>query len=69
VSAPRRDPRKWYALLIVPFVVPLYVPFYNRVEPSLGGVPFFYWYLFLWIILAAVIVGVVFLMTRERRDA
>ena len=38
-------------LLIVPFLALGWVPFYNAVEPSLFGIPFFYWYQFLWVFL------------------
>jgi hypothetical protein len=31
-------------LLVIPFLLVVWVPSYNRVEPTLGGVPFFYWY-------------------------
>ena len=40
-------------LLALPVVALLWVSSYNRVEPRLGGVPFFYWYQFLWVFLAA----------------
>ena len=30
-------------LLLVPVLAVLAVPLYSRAEPSLGGVPFFYW--------------------------
>ena len=33
----------------------LWVPFYNRVEPEIAGIPFFYWYQMLWIVLGAAI--------------
>jgi hypothetical protein len=33
-------------LLLIPFVITLAVPLYNRSEPALWGFPFFYWYLF-----------------------
>ena len=36
-------------LLLIPFVAVLWVPFYNRAEPSLAGFPFFYWYQLLWV--------------------
>jgi hypothetical protein len=53
--------RNWARLLfIIPFVVMLWVPSYNRLEPDLGGIPFFYWYQLLWILLGAVIVGIVY---------
>ena len=42
-------------LLLVPFVAVLAVPLYNRIEPELWGVPFFYWYQMLWIPLGAVL--------------
>ncbi len=38
--------------LVIPFLLVAWVPFYNRLEPELGGVPFFYWYQ-----LGAIIVG------------
>src|SRR5262249_46358397 len=45
---PRRRGLRWTdLLLIVPAIAVLWVPFYNSAEPSLGGIPFFYWYLFL----------------------
>ncbi|HEX4172624.1 MAG TPA: DUF3311 domain-containing protein [Acetobacteraceae bacterium] len=47
-------------LLLIPFVVVLWVPFYNSVEPTWGGVPFFYWYQLLWIVVSAVIIGFVY---------
>ena len=36
-------------LLLLPFVGLLWVPFYNRLEPSLFGFPFFYWYQLAWV--------------------
>jgi hypothetical protein len=47
-------------LLLIPFVAVLWVPFYNSVEPSVGGIPFFYWYQLLWIVLGAVIIAIVY---------
>src|SRR5258708_6929991 len=31
----------WYLLLLAQFIPTLWVPFYNSVEPSWGGIPFF----------------------------
>lgn len=53
-------------LLVVPFVGTLWVPFFNRVEPSLGGVPFFYWYQFLWIPIGAAITAYAYFATRKK---
>ena len=69
MTAPRREPWRWYALLLVPFVATLWVPFYDRVEPTLAGVPFFYWYLFLWILLVAALNAIVYFAVRQRRGA
>ena len=51
--------RWWNLLLAIPFVALLWVPFYNRIEPSISGIPFFYWYQFLWVILTSLIILVV----------
>lgn len=42
-------------LLLIPYVAMLWVPYYNRVEPEIAGIPFFYWYQLLWIVLGALI--------------
>ena len=55
----------WYALLVVPFVGMLWVPFYNSVEPRLGGVPFFYWYQFAFIAVSASLTAVVYFATHD----
>jgi hypothetical protein len=38
------------------------VPFYNRIEPSLAGIPFFYWYQLAWVVLGAVVVLAVYVI-------
>jgi Protein of unknown function (DUF3311) len=45
-------------LLVIPFLLVVWVPFYNRIEPKLGGVPFFYWYQ-----LSAILVGAAVALT------
>jgi hypothetical protein len=57
--------RWWLLLLVLPFVGLLWVPFYNRIEPSVFGIPFFYWYQFLWVPLTSLIIGLVHVMTRD----
>jgi Protein of unknown function (DUF3311) len=53
----------WPRLLFaIPVLVIMWVPFYNRTEPSLGGVPFFYWYQLAWILIGAFVVLVVYLI-------
>jgi len=52
---------RWGRLLfIIPFVAMLWVPSYNRLEPSIASIPFFYWYQLLWILLGALIVAIVY---------
>ncbi len=40
----RRDRSRWNWLLLVPLLAVLYPPLYNRTDPVLLGIPFFYWY-------------------------
>jgi hypothetical protein len=49
-------------LLLIPFAAMLWVPSYNRIEPELAGVPFFYWYQLAWILIAAVLVLLIYLI-------
>ena len=56
----------WHLLLLVPYVAVLWVPFYNAVEPSLFGVPFFYLYQIAWVIISSLLIAVVYLATPGR---
>ncbi|HEY7127530.1 MAG TPA: DUF3311 domain-containing protein [Ktedonobacterales bacterium] len=47
-------------LLLIPFIATLYPDFYNTTSPELGGIPFFYWYQLLWIILTGILMGVIY---------
>ena len=49
-------------LFLIPVVIVLWVPFYNRLEPALGGIPFFYWYQLAWVLIAASIVMSVYVL-------
>lgn len=61
-----RDAWHWYLLLIIPFIGTLWVPFYNAVDPRLAGVPYFYWYQFLWIAISVGLTTIVYFATRGR---
>jgi len=53
----RRRRMRWpMFLLLVPILAVLWVPFYNSVEPQLAGIPFFYWYQLLWIVIGAALI-------------
>jgi Protein of unknown function (DUF3311) len=54
-------------LLVVPLVAVLVPEIYNFNSPSIGGMPFFYWWQLLWIAGVAVCVGVVYLATKGER--
>ncbi|MGA2551052.1 MAG: DUF3311 domain-containing protein [Burkholderiaceae bacterium] len=56
--------RAWNWLLILPYLATLWVPFYNSVEPTWFGFPFFYWYQLLWVLICSAVIGVVYVMTK-----
>jgi hypothetical protein len=60
-----RPARAWYLLLVIPFVA-LLCPVYLRQTPALAGIPFFYWYQFLWLFVTAGLTGTVYYAVRER---
>ena len=51
-------------LLLLPFIGSLWVAYYNSVEPSFAGVPFFYWYQMLWVLLSSAIIGLIYVLER-----
>ena len=60
----------WYLLFIIQLVAIVWPPFYNRAEPTFIGMPFFYWYQFLWVILGAILTAIVyFAIAHERRSS
>ncbi len=57
----KQPKRHWLRILFVlPFIAMLWVSSYNRIEPSLFGFPFYYWYQLLWVLLGAAIAGVIY---------
>ncbi len=60
-TRPSNKNRRWFLfLLIIPFIVLLWPPFYNHMDPKLFDIPFFYWFQLLWIILTAIITTIVY---------
>ena len=59
--------RRKVMLTVMSFLVPLAlvvgVPLYNRVEPRLWGIPFFYWSQLLFVIVGALVTGLVYCLT------
>ena len=54
-------------MLLVPVLLPLVTPLYNRLEPRLFGFPFFYWSQLVLVLVAMAITTAVHLLTLGRR--
>jgi peptidoglycan/LPS O-acetylase OafA/YrhL len=57
----------WNLLLLLPLVGVLVPAVYNKADPQLGGIPFFYWYQMLWVPLGVLVTVVVYRATRGER--
>ena len=60
-----QGPARWrrlsvFAAFLVGALVSLWVPLYNRVDPTVAGVPFFYWFQILWIVVMALVTAVAY---------
>ncbi len=63
VPRTKRNLRSWLRLLLlIPLIAMLWPPFYNAGEPSLIGIPFFYWYQIAWIVLASLLMIAIYLL-------
>jgi hypothetical protein len=54
----------WNLLLLVPFLM-LVTPWFNKVEPRVFGMPFFYWAQFAFVPVGVICVAIVHVMTRD----
>jgi hypothetical protein len=64
LTRPGRGRGLWNLLFFVPAVA-LYPPLYNRMEPRLFGMPFFYWFLMGSILLSALCTYLVYWLTKD----
>jgi hypothetical protein len=57
-------------LLLIPTLMPLLVPLYAKENPKLFDFPFFFWYQFAWIPVAATLTFIAYKVVdrQERRD-
>lgn len=63
ITRRERKGRSWLLLLLfIPFIVLLWPPFYNFDQPEFIGLPFFYWFQLLWIIITAIITALVYFL-------
>ncbi len=59
---------KIFLLMIVPWTFIVFLaPVYNVKQPYLGGWPFLYWYLFMWVFLQPVFTFIVFKFIDKER--
>ena len=56
----------WYLLLLPCYPAVLWVPFFNKAEPTILGFPFFYAYQMIWVLISAALTATVFFATRHR---
>lgn len=54
--------------LVAPFVAMLWVGSYAKVDPAFIGIPFFYWYQMLWVVISTALTMVAYkLWQRDQR--
>lgn len=54
----------WNLLLLIPLLM-LVTPWFNQDSPRLAGLPFFYWFQFLFVLVGVASVWTVYLATRK----
>jgi hypothetical protein len=59
--------RAWYLLFLIPMAGTLIPPIYNTKDPTLIGIPFFYWYLMAWVLVTVVLMVIVNRFTENDR--
>ncbi len=45
-------------LMIIPWIAYLWISSYNKVQPTLFGITFFYWYQTLWLLISSIFYAV-----------
>jgi hypothetical protein len=55
----------WYLLFLIQLLAVVWPPFYNKIEPTWIGIPFFYWYQLLWVIIGAILTAIVYFATDD----
>jgi len=58
----------WYLLFVLQVAVALWPPLYNKVEPTWLGIPFFYWFQLVWVLVGAVLTAIVYFATENSLD-
>ena len=55
-------------LLLIVFIISLWVPVFNRLNPTLFGFPFFYWYQMLVVLVSSVLIWIVY-KVEDKKEA
>lgn len=45
-------------LIVIPFIIYLALPYYNMNDPPLLGLPFFYWFQTIMLVVSAILFGI-----------
>jgi hypothetical protein len=62
----RSRPLIFYVLLLLPFIGLLWPAFYASDTPEFAGIPFFYWYQFLWVPLSVFFTFLAYRLDKRR---
>jgi hypothetical protein len=54
----------WYLLFVIQLIV-LWPPLYNSVEPTWMGIPFFYWFQLVMVLVGALLTAIVYFATKD----
>ena len=63
---PRPSPWNW--LLVPPIILPVLSFFWNRKDPALFGIPFFYWIQLALVLVTSMCCWVVYVKTKSGKD-
>ncbi|WKX72503.1 DUF3311 domain-containing protein [Streptomyces sp. XD-27] len=55
--------------LVAPFVAMLWVGSYAKVDPKAFGIPFFYWYQMLWVLISTGLTAIAYVLVRREKRA
>jgi membrane protein implicated in regulation of membrane protease activity len=55
--------------LVAPFVAMLWVGSYAKTDPEFAGIPFFYWYQMLWVLISTVLTMVAYKLWQHDQRA
>jgi len=68
-SSTHRTSSGWWVVILVllapAVVVPLWVPLYDKTDPTLWGFPFFYWFQFAMILMSAALTLIAYVLSQH----